>query len=129
MRNYRKMLLIDVEKEGVQVVEIKEHKDFHRFLNCTAISITRKKCAGMLLPVVCDDDFLFKEGLLPSAISKRTQEPAFYGNILIAGGEEEGDIAGVNEVQVRMIIREIVEAQDPETGKKWPVLLLEDECL
>ena len=67
------------------------------------------------------------EGLLPSAISKGTQNPAFYGNILIAGGEEEGDVSGVDEVQVRMLINEIVEAQDPETGKKWPVLLLEDE--
>lgn len=127
MGNCRKMLLIDVEKGDVQVVEIKEHEDFHRFLNCTAIGIKQKLCAGMWLPIVYDDEFLFREELLPSAISKRTQEPAFFGNILIAGGEEEGDISSVNEVQVRMLISEIMEAKNSETGKKWPVLLLEDE--
>lgn len=127
MGTCRKMILIDVEKGNVQVVEIREHEDFHRFLNCTAIAITQKKCAGMRLPIVYDDEFLFREELLPSAISKSTQEPVLLGNILIAGGEEEGDIFGVNEVQGRMLASEIMEAKNSKNGKTWPVLLLEDE--
>lgn len=119
MGNYRKKFLIDVEKGTVQVVEFKEHEDFQRFQNCTAIAITKRKCAGMLLPIVCDDELLSKESLLPSAISKKTQELAFFGNSLIAGGEEEGDISGVNEVQVRMLISEIVEAQEPERSGRY----------
>ena len=79
-----KAYLIDTEAKEARVVEIDDSNhltEYYKHLNCYLIDITRRQVGGRYFDIIVDDEGLFADNPIVSAIDSQG-EPALVGNLL-----------------------------------------------
>lgn len=84
-----KGVLIDVV-EGTAKIVVIDHSlnSFYDVLHCRTIDITRRNVDGVPFEIICDDEGLFSENPLISAIDD-FGNPMLVGSIFVVGYDEE----------------------------------------
>lgn len=80
-----------------EVVEIpKDLKGYYKLLDCDTIDITRRKIGGKYYDIICDDEGLFKETVMVSAVDGNN-EAMLVGKLLICNHDEKGNEASLTQ--------------------------------
>ena len=100
-----KMLLLDVQKQEVRVVEANGLDDYYKLLNCDTIDITNREVFNFrrqerrTFDIICDDNGLLKSDIIPSAVGK-DRSVQLVGNLLICSFDEEGNEQSLSEEEI-----------------------------
>ena len=100
-----KMLLLDVEKRDVKMVEANTLADYYKLIGCRCIDIIHRRIRDVEVEIVLDDEGLFVENPKPSAISV-DGTPMLFGNLLIASGRvtDDGELTELDQHEVDEIM-------------------------
>ena len=87
-----------VDPEGQAcVVEIPNSLDgYYKLLDCQTIDIVRRKIGGKYYDIVCDDEGLFKETVMVSAVDK-DNKAMLVGKLLICNHDKHGNEASLTQ--------------------------------
>ena len=118
-------VLVDVEKEIVEIMEIEDElEEFYRILNCTCIDIT-VRCIGSnkQYRIVCDDEALCKSEPKISAVDYYGQVQ-LCGNLFIVGGEiDDGNLVSLTESEAQRILRLVKKIPTKKHPDGYPILI------
>lgn len=100
----KKMYLIDVIDGKNRAVDIEDSlESFYQALHCGIIDIVTRKIGGKPYAIICDDEGLFSEFPIVSAIDN-DDSCMFVGNILVSGpADEEGELTELTPQDVENI--------------------------
>ena len=100
-----KMLLLDVEKRDVKMVEANGLDDYYKLIGCDYVDIIHRRIGDVEVEIVLDDEGLLVENPKPSAISV-DGTPWLFGNLLIASGRvtDDGELTELTEYEVDEIM-------------------------
>ena len=91
--------LIDPANGGA-VVEIPNSLDgYYKLLDCQTIDIVKRKIGGKYYDIVCDDEGLFADNALVSAVDGDNQ-PMLVGKLLICNDDGKGNEAGLTQEDI-----------------------------
>ena len=117
-----KTILIDVKNSKFDVLNIENTLDeFYRLIDCRCINIVRRKIGRKWFDIVCDDEGLFDESPIISAIDNLGQ-PMFVGNLLIVQMDEEGETIGLNSNEISYIKKRIIPMSTRKHPEGYPML-------
>ena len=83
--------LLDVENKTRNAVEIDDTRhleEYYKYLNCSIVDITSRKIGGKWFDIIADDEGLYKENPIVSALTSEN-EPALVGNLLFCNYDTE----------------------------------------
>ena len=83
--------LLDVENKTRRTVEIDDTRhleEYYKYLNCGTVDIVSRKIGGKWFDVIADDEGLYKENPIVSALTS-DNEPALVGNLLFCNYDAE----------------------------------------
>lgn len=90
-----------------QILTIRENNNlFYKLLNCNSLEVVTAKIAGIPVRIICDEEFLFKDPFIPSAVTPDCVG-VLYGNLIICGYDivGEGYLTGLSESDCRLILQ------------------------
>lgn len=89
-------------------VEIREYTDWYPLLNCDIIDIVSRKIGDNYYDIVCDDEGLFKDPLIPTCVNFNENgklEEVIHGNVFICKTDEEGELTSLTEKETEEILK------------------------
>lgn len=102
------LLCLDVKNRNVYELTCNELQDFYKALDCDCFDIARLYIGGKYFDCFVDDNGLFREVILPSAINKKTNEILLVGNIVFAHHDREGNTTSLSKEDIELIKENIV---------------------
>ena len=119
-----KMLLLDVEKRDIKMVEANGLDDYYRLIGCRYIDIIHRRIGDVRVEIVIDDEGLFVENPKPSAISV-DGTPVLFGNLLIASGRvtDDGELTELTEAEIDEIMGNIATITTSVYKEPYPALV------
>lgn len=120
-----RMFLLDTEKQEAREVDISaDLESYYKILKCNLITVTERKINGVYYDIIADDEGLFKENPIISAITEEGKA-ALVGNLLIQRyNSEKGSAAELTPEDVNNIKKRVAIAEN-EAGEKFKVILLD----
>jgi hypothetical protein len=101
-----KGIFLDGRKSQVLTIK-KDLDEYYALLNCTTIDIVSRKIDGVWYDIICDDEGLFKEPLVVTAIGTDFN-PELVGSIfVVAYDNKKGDIKSLTTEDVEHINKRI----------------------
>ncbi len=89
--------VIEVDRDSLE--------ELYKLINCDGVGITRRRIGFNNYLVICDDEGLFKEDPIVSAVYGGTFQRAFVGNLLVCGlADEYGNLTGLNKAQQNEVL-------------------------
>ena len=79
------MLLLDVHKNEVKMVEANGLEDYYNLIGCRTIDIIRRRIGDVEVEIVIDDEGMLVDNPKISAVDI-TGTPMLCGNLLVASG-------------------------------------------
>ena len=102
-----KGVLIDVMSNTAKVVEIeKSLKSYYKILNCDLIDITSRYIGGKLFDIICDDEGLFKEDFIASAVTSYNRI-ALVGNLFVVKFDGKDDETSLDDEDIEHILNHV----------------------
>ena len=103
-----KMLMIDVVKKDVRLVEANTLDDYYRLIGCRTIDIISRSIGDIRVEIVLDDEGALVENPKVSAISV-DGTPMLFGNLLIASGKvtEDGELTELTAEEIDEIMQNV----------------------
>ena len=100
-----KMLMLDVEKRDVKMVEANGLDDYYKFIGCNYVDIIHRRIGDVEVEIVIDDEGALVNQPKISAISPEGT-PMLYGNLLVASGRvtDDGELTELDEDEVEAIL-------------------------
>ena len=98
-----------------------EYNDFlpsiYGLLDCDTIDIVARRFGNQTYSIVCDDEGLFKEKVIPAVITFHDGQVVeqLVGNVFICSQDDEGELASLTHEQVEEICRVQAEFYDEKT--------------
>ena len=119
-----KMLMIDVVKKDVRLVEANTLDDYYRLIGCRTIDIISRSIGDVRVEIVLDDEGALVEHPKVSAIDI-DGTPMLFGNLLIAGGKvtEEGELTELTEEEIDMIMDNVATITTSVYTDPYPALV------
>lgn len=111
-----KVLFLDVNKGfPPKLMDIEDNLEtFYRLINCRTIDIVIRSCYGRAFNVICDDEGLFTESPLVSAVGRYS----LVGNLIFTGlADEDGNLTDLAPETITAIILSMVSIPHPQKGK------------
>lgn len=123
-----KALLIDTETRKATAVEIGDEnrlEQYYDLLKCSLIDITSRKIGGKYYDIIVDDEGLFAEKPVVSALDPEGQ-PALVGNLLICNYDGDGGETSLTDEDIARIQEFIAYGfeQNKETGEVVPRIFI-----
>lgn len=103
--NTIKVLLLDALKgTGFRTKEIHDELDeYYNLLDCDTIDIVSRKIGGIFYDIVVDDEGLFREDYVVSAVNP-AGKPELVGNLVFARADERtGELQSLTDADIRKI--------------------------
>lgn len=120
-----RLLLLDVKDgTGFKEVECGKLADYYKNLKCSTFDITCRKINGKIFDIFCDDEGLFEEHPIPSAIYP-SLEPALVGNLIFAHHDSEGNTTSISDEDIALIKDHSVYAVDADNAKTWEMVCID----
>ena len=103
-----KMLLLDVEKRDVKMVEANGLDDYYRLIGCRYIDIIHRRIGDVEVEIVLDDEGALVNNPKISAIGI-DGTPMLFGNLLVASGRvtEDGELTELTRAEIDEIMDNI----------------------
>ena len=100
-----KMLLLDVEKRDVKMVEANGLDDYYRLIGCRTIDIVSRTICDVKVEIIIDDEGALVNNPKISAIDI-DGTPMLFGNLLVASGRvtEDGELTELTRVEIDEIM-------------------------
>ena len=117
-------VLVDVVSKKVDIVHLdREHEldELYRVLNCDTIDIVVRSIGGKDFDIVCDDEGLFKDPVVVSAVSLADGSPALVGNLFICS-HEGPELKSLDHNEVVHVLTHTWNVSD--WNLTWPVIVL-----
>lgn len=120
-----RMFLLDTEKQEAREVDIStDLETYYKILDCNLVTVTERKINGVYYDIVADDEGLFKENPIISAITEEGKA-ALVGSLLIQRYDAEKESAAeLTREDVESIKKRIAHAE-MQNGKKLKVVVLD----
>lgn len=120
-----RMFLLDTEKQEAREVDISaDLETYYKILNCNLVTVTERKINGVYYDVIADDEGLFKEKPIISAITEEGKV-ALVGNLLIQRyNAEKGSAEELTPEDIENIKQRIARAE-LQSGEKIKVVVLD----
>ena len=100
-----KAYLIDTEAKEGRVVEINDGdhlSEYYKLLKCYLIDITSRKVGGKYFDIIVDDEGLFADKPIVSAIDSNG-EPALVGNLLFCNHDGQGGETSLTDRDIAIL--------------------------
>ena len=107
-----KAIYLNVENgKAPKVVDIEDNlNEFYKMLNCKTIDIVTRKIGNNYYDIICDDNGLFKDITITSAIDNKNKS-ALVGNLLIVGlPNDDGNLTDLTDEQTFEVLKNSVMA-------------------
>ena len=119
-----KMLMLDVEKRDVKMVEANCIDDYYELIGCRYIDIVRRTIGDVEVEIVLDDEGALVEHPKVSAIGI-DGTPMLYGNLLIASGRvtDDGELTELTEAEVDEIMDNVATITTSVYKEPYPALV------
>lgn len=103
-----KTVFLDVlNGKDAEVIDIEDQLEaFYEKLDCRSIDIVQRKIGGKWFAVMCDEEGLFRDPQVVSAINDIGQ-PMFVGNLMFFHETKDGEIIGLSDDDIDHILRHI----------------------
>lgn len=101
------VLVLDVKTDQLRMAECEELDDFYRELEAEPLDIARRKIGGRMYDIFVDDEGLFRENPVISAIDKEGN-PMLVGNLVFANHDAEGNTTSLTMEDVARIVGNMV---------------------
>lgn len=101
-----KCIYLNVEEKAFpKVIDIDDDlKVFYKLIGCQYVDMVRRKIGDKHYVIICDDEGLFKENPIVSAVDTNFK-PMFVGNLIIVKDGEDGEVIGLSEEDIKQILR------------------------
>lgn len=101
-----KVVYLNVEKQELPtVMDIADDLDvFYELIGCRCIDIVHRKIGNKYFDVICDDEGLFKDEVIVSAVDTQFRQ-MLVGNLIIATGDNEGNLIDLSDEDIKQILR------------------------
>ena len=135
MENVRLLVLDVIGGKGLYEANIGEKlEDFYEHLKCSCFDIAHRKIGGKWFDIFCDDEGLFKDSPIPSAIFpeefNKNHTVALVGNLIFANHDYEGNTTALSDEDINNIKNHIGGLYEANRSLKsismHPVVLLDD---
>ena len=119
-----KMLLLDVEKRDVKMVEANGLDDYYELIGCRCIDIVRRTIGDVEVEIVLDDEGALVNQPKISAISPEGT-PMLYGNLLVASGRvtDDGELIELTRAEIDEIMDNIATITTSVYKEPYPVFV------
>ena len=119
-----KMLLLDVEKRDVKMVEANTLADYYKLIGCRCLDIIHRRIGDAEVEIVLDDEGLLVENPKVSAINV-DGTPVLFGNLLIASGRvtDDGELTELTEAEVDEIMDNVATITTSVYKEPYPVFV------
>ena len=99
-----RMLLIDVNENEIKPLEVNCLEDYYEHIGCRCIDIVRRKIGDRYFEIIIDDEGLFVDEPIVSAIDENNNV-MLVGNLLIASGEVDidGNLTSIDDSDIDYI--------------------------
>lgn len=127
-----KVYYINTNETVPKVIDIKHDiNEFLRLLNCRMFDIVTRKIGGIEFDIYCDDEFLFTERPLVTAVYEDL-EPQLCNNLIITHSTPEGETIGITDEDVKVLDDHIAfnikyNGGDIDKSVFYPVLMMDSE--
>ena len=105
-----------LEKKQPEIIEIEDNlKTYYKLINCKTIDIVTRSIENNYFSFVCDDEGLFVEKPITSAVDKKSKVQ-FVGNIIICGLPNcEGEMISLTDEECELILKNAFKVIDLRT--------------
>lgn len=95
---------VDSIEELVEAKEIESNLDtYYSEIGCDCIEIPERCIGRKLFNIICDEEGLFKDNPIPSAVGNGYRE-AIFGNLIVCGlADDNGELTGITDEDVQLI--------------------------
>ena len=116
-------LVISTQGKGAAFCEIEDSlQAYYEAIGCDLIDITTRKINGANYEIVCDDEGLFKEAPIVSAVNRKGK-PELVGGLVIAKYDGDGGLKGLDPDDVLRLTNAI--QYTIQHDKLQPVVMLD----
>ena len=119
-----KMLLLDVEKRDVKMVEANGLDDYHRLIGCRYIDIIHRRIGDVEVEIVLDDEGALVNNPKISAIDI-DGTPMLFGNLLVASGRvtEDGELTELTRAEIDEIMDNVATISTSVYKEPYPAFV------
>ena len=119
-----KMLMLDVEKRDVKMVEANGLDDYYRLIGCNYVDIIHRRIGDVEVEIVLDDEGLLVNAPKPSGIDV-TGIPILFGNLLIASGRvtDDGELTELTQEEIDEIMDNVATITTSVYREPYPVFV------
>lgn len=116
-------ILIDTvnKKESIHILNSDTLQGYYEALDCNTFDIATRKIGSKYYDIFCDDEGLFKDSPIVSAISLNG-EPMLVGNLFITRTNKEGETISLTQDEINEIESNIIYLGD-QNKNVWPAIL------
>lgn len=119
-----KMLLLDVEKRDVKMVEANGLDDYYRLIGCRYIDIIHRRIGDVEVEIVLDDEGALVNNPKISAIDI-AGTPMLFGNLLVASGRvtDDGELTELTRAEIDEIMDNVATITTSVYKEPYPVFV------
>ena len=119
-----KMLLLDVEKRDVKMVEANGLDDYYRLIGCRTIDIVSRSIGDVRVEIIIDDEGALVNNPKVSAIDI-DGTPMLFGKLLVASGRvtEDGELTELTRAEIDEIMDNIATITTSVYKEPYPVFV------
>ena len=119
-----KMLLLDVEKRDVKMVEANGLDDYYELIGCRCVDIVHRTIGDVEVEIVIDDEGAIVDNPKVSAIGV-DGTPMLYGNLLVASGRvtDDGELIELTRAEIDEIMDNIATITTSVYKEPYPALV------
>lgn len=101
-----KVVYLNVENQALPtVIDIEDNLDvFYELIGCRCIDIVHRKIGHKYFDVICDDEGLFKDDPIVSAIDTNFHH-MLVGNLIVSKSDGEGNLIELSDEDIKQILR------------------------
>lgn len=119
-----KVVYLDIENRQLpKVMDIPDDIGvFYELIRCHCIDIVRRKIGNKSFDVICDDEGLFKDTPITSAVDTQFRK-MLVGNLIVSQSDNKGNLIDLSDEDIKQILRH-TKTYFTLDNNVYPVLLM-----
>lgn len=119
-----RVLVLDAMSDSVRLAHCEKLEDFYRELDASPFDIARRRVGGKMYDIFVDDEGLFRENPIVTAITAEC-EPMLVGNLIFANHDGQGNTTDLTDEDLARIIASLVKVRTAGRPDGYTAVLCE----